>query len=185
MDAWRTIGSKQLVNDRWLKLTADRCLLANGSVIEPYYVLHESDWVHIFAQEEDGRIVVVQQYRYAAGVVCVELPGGVIDEGERPLDAAKRELSEETGYSAAEWLAVGSMYANPARQTNLVHIFVARELSRSGEQQLDHSEDIEFRVVRIDEVYEMIDKNQFSQALHIASFYRCLRLHAHFHPSRG
>ena len=175
MKPWRTLESNALVEDRWIKLTADRCLLPDGKVIEPYYVLHERDWVHVFAQNDDGSVLVVRQFRYATAALCVDLPGGVIDEGESSLAAAKRELLEETGYSANEWTVVGRMYANPARQTNSVHIYVARGLVQVTSQSLDESEDIQFEFASIAEIHEMIERNEFSQALHTASFYRSLR----------
>ncbi len=172
---WHTLESNSIVNDRWLKLTADRCRLPDGKVLEPYYVFHDHDWVHVFAQAPDGRVLVVRQYRYAVGTVCVELPGGVVDRGESPLAAAQRELLEETGHTASEWKSVGRMYANPARQTNSIHIFLAHDLIQSAEQDLDESENIEFEFVSIPELHRMVERNQFSQALHTASFYRSLR----------
>ena len=175
MKPWRTLESNALVEDRWIKLTADRCLLPDGKVIEPYYVLHERDWVHVFAQNDDGSVLVVRQFRYATAALCVELPGGVVDKGESSLAAAKRELLEETGYSANEWTVVGRMYANPARQTNSVHIYVARGLVQVTSQSLDESEDIQFEFASIAEIHEMMERNEFSQALHTASFYRSLR----------
>ncbi|WP_423025741.1 NUDIX hydrolase [Undibacterium sp. Ji42W] len=174
MKYWETLSSKLLIDDKWLKLTADTCQLPDGRTIEPYYVLHEAGWVHVFAQADDGSILTVKQFRYAAKEICIELPGGVIDEGETPLIAAQRELLEETGYSAIHWQSVGAMYANPARQTNTIHLFFATGLSLMGQQQLDVSEDIEFNFLSIREIQQKIESNEFSQALHIASFYRGL-----------
>ena len=174
MKPWKTINSTTLVNDDWLTLSADTCQLPNGQTIAPYYVLHEADWVHVFAQADDGSILTVKQFRYAAKDVCIELPGGVIDEGETPLIAAQRELLEETGYTATHWQSLGTMYANPARQTNTIHLFFATGLRLKSEQQLDVSEDIEFDFLAIPEIQQKIESNEFSQALHIASFYRGL-----------
>ncbi|MDP1978104.1 NUDIX hydrolase [Undibacterium sp.] len=128
----------------------------------------------MFAQAVDGRILTVKQFRYAANKFCIELPGGVIDEGETPLVAAQRELLEETGYTATHWQSLGTMYANPARQTNTIHLFFATGLSLMGEQQLDASEDIEFNFLSTAEIQQKTETNEFSQALHIASFYRGL-----------
>jgi 8-oxo-dGTP pyrophosphatase MutT (NUDIX family) len=174
MTPWRKIASKWLVRDRWLSLRADVCEIHNGLILDPYYVMEERDWVHVFAQDRQGRVLVVRQYRYAGNVECGELPGGVVELGETPEDTARRELQEETGYLATKWLKVGQVFANPARQTNFIHIYVAHDLSTQGEQKLDQSEDISIDFLSIADVKLAIQIGEFAQALHIASFYLSL-----------
>lgn len=171
MKPWIRLDSTAVIHDRWINLTADRCTLGNGEPIEPYYVMHEPEYVHIVPVHDNGRMVLVSQYRYPGRATCVEFPGGVVDACERPLDAAPRELLEETGFHARDWQPVASFFANPARQTNRVHVFVAQGLTRVSAQQLDHSEDIACSDASTDEVTAMIKDGRFSQGLHIASFY--------------
>ncbi len=171
MKPWITLDSTAVIHDRWINLTADRCTLGNGELIEPYYVMHEPEYVHIVPVHDDGRMVLVSQYRYPGRATCVEFPGGVVDACESPLDAAPRELLEETGFDARDWQPVASFFANPARQTNRVHVFLAAGLTRVSAQQLDDSEDIVCSDASTDEVTAMIKDGRFSQGLHIASFY--------------
>lgn len=174
MKSWRRLASNQLIQDRWLSLRADSCELPNGRVVDPYYVIEDREWIHVFAEDHDGRVLIVRQYRYAADVECAELPGGTVGEGESPLEAAKRELQEETGYVAMDWRTIGTVFANPARQTNAIHIFFATDLSHTADQQLDETEEITVEFSTIAEIKTMIEKGTFSQSLHIASFYMSL-----------
>ena len=89
---WTVTASKYLVQDKWLTVRADRCQTARGVTVDPYYVLEYPDWVQIVAFDADNRILVTQQYRHAAGSLCLELPCGIVEAAdETPLAAARRE----------------------------------------------------------------------------------------------
>jgi ADP-ribose pyrophosphatase len=172
MRRWSRLSSKPVLQDRWLHVTADRCEIEPGKVIEPFYVVHEKEWVHVYAVNNQGEVLTVRQYRYAADAVCTELPGGVVEPGETHDAAARRELLEETGHAAERWSYVGKLFANPARQTNSIHIYLAEQLRLSAEQALDETEDISWRFQSTGSIEEAILRGEFSQALHVASLYR-------------
>lgn len=172
MHPWKRLTSKDVVRSRWLRVSEDRCELPSGVVLDPFFVIHEPEWVHVVALSDDGKVLTVRQYRYAGNAICTELPGGVVDPGEELLDAAQRELLEETGYSAQQWEYVGWLFANPARQTNRVHTFLAWELRQESAQKLDASEEIEYAFVSQSLIHAAIAAGEFCQALHVASFYR-------------
>ncbi len=176
MKPWRRISSRSLVDDRWCRLRADRCELSDGRIIDPYYVLEEHDWAHIVAVDPQGRICLVEQYRHGAGVFCWELPGGVIDPGENPLEAAQRELREETGCVAEDWKLVLTCFANPARQTNRVLTYICKNARIVGALEPDEHEELRTEFVAVDEVHRRIADGRYSQSLHIASFLQALRV---------
>lgn len=105
------------------------------------YVVH-SGGVCIIPVLDNGDLVMVKQYRKPLEKIIYEFPAGKIDPNESPLETAKRELQEETGYTASEWVEIGETIPSPGYSTEILHLYIARGL-KSGEQNLDHSEFVE------------------------------------------
>lgn len=124
---WKTLSSRVIVDDQWLRLSADRCRRPNGTTIEPYYRIYGKDWVNVCPIFPDGTLVLVREYRHGYGDVLLGLPGGLIDaEDATPAIAAQRELHEETGIRRIFSLVqTGSMIVNPSTNTNVGHSFLA------------------------------------------------------------
>lgn len=124
---WKTLSSRVIVDDEWLRLSADRCQRPNGTTIEPYYRIHGKDWVNVCPIFPDGTLVLVREYRHGYGDVLLGLPGGMIDaEDATPAIAAQRELREETGiHRILTLVQTGSMIVNPSTHTNVGHSFLA------------------------------------------------------------
>ena len=181
---WIRTRRRTILADQWICLHADECQLPTGALIEPYYVLEEKEWVHVIALNQNDEILLIRQYRYAANIFATELPGGFVDSGETPLDAAKRELAEETGHTSLDWTPLPALFVNPARQTNRVHTFIARNVRHTQNAAPEPSESIisiEFAAAA--EVLNRIRSAEFSQALHVASFYLALQHTGHFAPA--
>jgi 8-oxo-dGTP pyrophosphatase MutT (NUDIX family) len=171
---WKTLSSRDVLRDRWVRLRADRCEIAPGRILDPFYVLEEHEWVHAVALNRDGHVLLVHQYRHPVGAFTWELPGGMVEPGEDLLAAAQRELLEETGATAVRWRHVGSAFPNPARQTNRVHAYLAEDTAVTQPPQPDASEALESAFFAVPEIFELIRQGTFSQANHIALLYLAL-----------
>lgn len=171
---WKRLSSRDVLRDPWVRLRADRCEIAPGRVLDPYYVLEEHEWVHAVALNRAGEMLLVRQYRYPVEAYTWELPGGWVNPGEEPLAAAQRELAEETGAIAGQWQPLASPFANPARQTNRVHGFLATAAAIVRPPQPDASEALTCAFFPPAAVREMIRDGSFGQASHIGLYYLAL-----------
>lgn len=169
---WKLLSSEYLHKEPWLTLRKDRCVLADGRIVDPYYVLEYPDWANGMAVTEDNKVILIRQYRHAIGKVLLEIPGGVIDPTDAtPEIAMKRELLEETGYAFSEIYSLGAVAPNPSTSTNLTHMFLALGGKKVQEQQLDHNEEIEVILADIAEVERMLKDHQFLQSLHVSCLF--------------
>ena len=143
----------------------------------PFYVLSTWDWVNIIAITDDGKIPMVYQYRHGSEDFSLEVPGGAVDRRDGdPLEGAKRELLEETGYKAREWVNLGKLRPNPAILNNFCHIYLALGAEKVAELDLDEAEELEVRLYTLTEIEDMIRQGKLQHALVIAAF-QLLALH--------
>lgn len=174
---WELLSSYYIHKGPWATLRIDKCRMPNGHIVPNYYVLEYPDWANAVALTEDNKIVMVRQYRHAAGVVSLEIPGGVIEAGENPEDAMRRELLEETGYQFGEMEYLCKVHANPSTANNITHCYLARGGKKVQEQSLDEQEDIIVEEYTIDEIKQLLAENKITQSLHCTSlFYALLKL---------
>lgn len=160
---WFVVESNYLMKTPWLKVRKDAVKLPTGVEIDDYYVLEYPDWVTIIAITDEGKYVMERQYRHGIRKTCYELCGGTVEKGEDVLETAMRELKEETGYEGGEWEFFSITAPNPAAMTNLCHTFVAKGVYKAGEQQLDHTEDIDVIELTEDELLHTMLSGQIIQ----------------------
>jgi len=151
----------------------DKCELSNGHLLNAT-IFEFRSWGNIVALTKNGEVVLVKQYRHGVCEAILEFPGGVVEDGEDPLEGIKRELLEETGYTASQVIPVGKLYPNPALQPNTQYCFLAFDAEKVGGQNLDAGEDIEVHLMPLDELVEMAKSNQFPHALDVAVLFQAL-----------
>lgn len=173
---WKVLKSEMVVDEKWYKLRRDHVALPNGLEMDDYYVSVRPNVVLTFPLTEDNHVIFVRQYKHAAGGIFVELPGGVVDEHEmEPAEAAKREMLEETGYTSEEVELLLEVTDNPTKDTNRMYYFLARNVRKVAEQDLDESEAIEVLKVPLHEVEHMILGGQLQVAGTVALCLLALR----------
>lgn len=169
---WKILKSEYLFKRPWLTVRRDCVELPDGRQNPEFYVLEYPDWVNVIALTDNGEFVMERQYRHGLGKTCYEIPAGVIETGETPLEAAKRELMEETGYGDGEWKEIMSISGNSSTTNNLSHCFVAKGVKKLGEQHLDNTEDLEIVLLNNSQVKDLMVNDQIKQSLMAAPLWR-------------
>ncbi|ACL59854.1 NUDIX hydrolase [Methylobacterium nodulans] len=165
--AWSVRGSSRPLESRWISIRADDCVTATGAGISPFYVIESPDFVHVLALEQEGRVVLVRQYRHGYGGMSLELPGGLIDPGEKNIVAvAARELLEETGYGGGHLSHLATLSIDPSRYANRQHLVCARGVVL-GQANPEPTEDIDVVVVSREEAQDLAVSGAIINAAHI------------------
>jgi len=174
---WKTLSTTYVHKGPWATLRADKCEMPDGTIVDEYFVLEYPNWANAVALTEDNKIVMIRQYRHAAGIISLEIPGGVIEEGEHKEEGMRRELLEETGYAFTDIELLSTVYANPSTAGNVTYCYLARGGKKVQEQSLDEHEQIEVMEYTIEEVKQLLAENKIAQSLHCTGlFYALMKL---------
>ena len=175
-NTWINGGDTILVDSPHFSVIQRNCISSEDAEKKfPFYLFQTRDWCNIIPITEDGKIVMVNQFRIGVELHTLEIPGGVIDPEDKDYQtAAIREMEEETGYSAlpgAKCIHLGWTYPNPALLNNKTHSFVIGPVKKSKDQNLDPGEMIEVIEVPIQDLPEHIQKGTINHALILNAFF--------------
>lgn len=141
---WELLESRELfAAPPWVRLWIDRIKLPGGRIVDDYYRVDLQEYVVIFARGDNGDVLLQRQYKHALKDVVLSLPGGCLDNGELPLEGAKREFLEETGYIAHDWKYAGNFLVDGNKGCGKVNFFIAEKLEKVAEPVEDDTEETE------------------------------------------
>ena len=169
---WEVLESSYSLVTPWLKIRKDSVKMTSGIIIPDFYVEELPDWVNVIAVTKEGEFLIEEQYRHGIGNVCYELCAGIVEEGEIPLESAKRELLEETGYISREWMAFGRYAPNASGSNNYCYTFVARDIEKVTEQKLDKTEEIKLHIFKKEQIQKMMLNGSITEAVMLAPLWR-------------
>ena len=186
---WEEVKTEHIVQDEWIDFRKTAYRMPDGKVFEPYYTYSRRDYVVIVASDEEGRLICVKQFRQGIREVTTEFPAGGIERAdgmqygsretassEDALEAAKRELSEETGYVSDEWTHLITIPSNATIADNMAHIYLARNCKKISGQSLDEMEFLNVALYTPEEIEKMIADGNFKQAMHIMGWLMSQRI---------
>lgn len=169
---WKTLSSEYLFKDLWFTVRKDTCQRPDGKIVEPYYVYEFPEWVTAVALTREGKVIMERQYRHAAGLTMLEIPGGCVDDTDGSLEEAiARELREETGYVFDSYEYMGRTSANPSTHNNWMHMFLAKGGVKLHEQEMDENEDIIIEAYEMEEVRTLLREGHILQSMHATALF--------------
>lgn len=169
---WELISSTRDKSYRVFSLRTDRARSPRTGEAHDFFVLESSSWVNVIPLTPEKEVVLIRQYRHGIRDVTLEIPGGLVEGGDTPEQAAARELAEETGYKAREMISFGAVHPNPAIQNNLCYTFLAKDAFVARGQDQDEKEDIEVLLRPLWEIPRLIREGEITHSLVVAAFYR-------------
>jgi 8-oxo-dGTP pyrophosphatase MutT (NUDIX family) len=162
---WKLKSTKPLHDYRIFRTRSDTRVSPRTGIEHEFYVLESPDWVNIVAVTDAEEIVLINQFRHGISSSALEIPGGMVDEGEAPILSAERELLEETGYAANEFIEIGKVHPNPALFDNLCYTFLAKSAKKIKDPEFEGAEDIETTLYPSKDIMELIQKGEITHSL--------------------
>ncbi|HVG38448.1 MAG TPA: NUDIX hydrolase [Pyrinomonadaceae bacterium] len=172
VEKWSHVSSELLADCRVFRVRRDRNRNPRGGGEHDFFVIEAPDWVNIIPLTPEREVVMIEQYRHGSDELTLEIPGGLIDPGEKPQGAATRELLEETGYAAGEAIYLGKTRPNPAIQNNWLHTYFAPDVTFAGRPpEADGTEHTNVHLVPLDAVPHLISEGVITHSLVVVGFY--------------
>ena len=168
--AWERVACERVQRCRVFDLDRVRFRPLDGRPERDFFVVEAPDWINVIPLTAAGRVVLIRQYRFGVEQLTWEIPGGMVDPGEAPQLAAARELREETGYGAAEFIELGWVHPNPAIQNNRCYTYLAQGAVRQGEPEPDANESFEVVEFDYDDVLARLVDGTITHALVVSAF---------------
>jgi len=168
---WPCVRSRSEQSFRVFSIRTDTTISPRTGIEHDFYIIESRDWINIIPLTADRQVVMVRQYRHGSKEVTLEIPGGLVDSGDTLEKAATRELLEETGYEAEEYVKIGAVSPNPAIFGNRCYTFLARNVRKVRNPMPDQTEDIEVVLLPRSEIPEMIRKGEIDHAIVVAAFH--------------
>jgi ADP-ribose pyrophosphatase len=169
IEPWKILETKYLHQN----IRLDTCELSNGRTLNAH-LLEYADEIMIFALTKNQEVVLIKQYRHGVQRAILELPSGSVDDGESPLEAAKRELMEETGYAGDAFIEIGCGSPNPTIYTNRIYSFLAMNAEQLGKQSAQDAETVEVSLIPLDKVVVMALSGDLIHSLNISTLFFAL-----------
>ena len=171
---WQTTQSSYVVESPFLRLRRDSVRLPDGTLIEDYFVREGRAFAVIFAMTPEQNVVLIRQFRYGIGRVLLELPAGIIDEGESPPDCAARELAEETGYVGEHIAHLTTLLVDPSNANTTMHLYLVRDARSMVKPQTEATEEIQVELATLDELLLLVRNGAVEAMGQVASIYFAL-----------
>jgi ADP-ribose pyrophosphatase len=169
---WKKTGSKKLADYRVYGVRSDTKVSPRTGESHDFYIIEAVNWVNVIPVTTDGKIVMVEQYRHGSDTIELEIPGGMMDEGDTdPIATGVRELREETGYEGSSARLIGQTYPNPAIMNNVCYTILVEQCALKHKIKLDHTEDIHVRLVDPAEIPTLIQANKIGHSLVVVAFH--------------
>lgn len=173
---WLTLQEEVIADYEIFRVRRRRAVSPRTGSEHNFHLLDLPRWVAVIPILRDGSLLLVEQYRHGAKSISLEFPAGIMEPGEEPIDAARRELREETGFQASSFEILQAIRPDPAINMNTLTIVLARDCFENGAAEQDDSEDVHVVTMRPAEIDQAILDGRIFHAMVIASWWFCSRL---------